>query len=50
VVVLILLLDNGDVITGGGQIVSWARSNAPARTLDGIPRRDAGVPELQSVH
>jgi glutathione S-transferase len=27
----ILVLDNGDVITGSGQIVSWARSNAPAR-------------------
>lgn len=26
----ILVLDNGEVIAGSGQIVSWARSNAPA--------------------
>lgn len=26
----ILVLDGGEVITGSGRIVSWARSNAPA--------------------
>jgi hypothetical protein len=31
----ILVLDNGDVITGSGQIVSCARSNVPARAQAG---------------